>query len=941
VSFSTPTAAPRRALVVAAAGAIGALSWLVAARALPPSWSDVPLYKGYADAVFGGAVPYRDVMIEYPPGALLALLGPRLFGTDAYVLVFTFAMALCGLVVVACADVLAERLGLSARRRYVTLGLLAASPLLLGTIVLERYDLFPAALVAGALVAQAHRRWGLGGALLGLGAAAKVYPAVLLPILLLFSYRAGGRRPAVRSAAAFAAAVLAATLPLLAVAGLEPLRPLLLQVERPLHIESTGAAVLHVAHQVGDLELQLENSYGSHNLVGSEARTAEVLTSLAGVCAVLLVALLYARAPPTNGLFVLGCAAMLLALAATGKVLSPQFLVWLLPAALLVPGSGGVALALLMLVTAVLTHVLYPGMYTALLSFEATPSWTLVARDAVLVAAASTAVVVLQRRVGFGVRESVARAATATRLATTAIAAAFVGAVVLLASRRPPFLEESTTAWWTEIVAGDPAFRFAPLSAGREPLFEWVAAVLSTLGLSPFSAGRAVSALAGAALVLLAAQLGRSLGGARAGALAAAAVAVSPFVLVYASVGVVETLATALALAALVLQEALARTIRLIAGAALGLVLGAAFLTAGPASALLLVLWPLSLLRFDWTGERRAARLLRLAAYAALALLTALSIRSVLQFSERWDDFVAARERPFAAPGFGEWLRDPFGRVGENAGPFVEVLVGYLTLPLLAASFAGLVVGLRRRSTLALLVGLWALVPWGAAVLLAGTPLPGYVHLPALALLVLAGAGIAAGVESLRAGRGVWAAALLVALVLLAPALRSATIVAAPAEARYPGVDDVRFVTGSAAGTGWAEIRDELLVRAPPGPQVVLRGANHNPWLEFSLRDDARFRFVDPVEPDAARALFTVANGEPPPAREGGLAWRQAAEALRPRGGTPLVLYESGVELDGVFLPDPEALRAAIGGGDADYDAFLQTRPEIREWADAQYVSRG
>ena len=82
----------------------------------------------------------------------------------------------------------------------------ACFPLLLGSVVLTRFDLWPAALVAGALAALVHGRDRLGFGLLGAAVAVKLYPAVLVPLAAAYVWRRrgparGARLPRLRSQA--------------------------------------------------------------------------------------------------------------------------------------------------------------------------------------------------------------------------------------------------------------------------------------------------------------------------------------------------------------------------------------------------------------------------------------------------------------------------------------------------------------------------------------------------------------------------------------------------------------------------------------------------------------------------------------------------------------------------------------------------------------------
>ena len=101
----------------------------------------------------------------------------------------------------------------------------------------------------------------------------------------------------------------------------------------------------------------------------------------------LLVVALVVRGPPGERALLLGSLGALLAFAALGKVLSPQFLVWLVPFAALTWVGGERALALLLALAVVLTQLEFPARYTLLVA-ERTSTILLVGlRNAVLLAA--------------------------------------------------------------------------------------------------------------------------------------------------------------------------------------------------------------------------------------------------------------------------------------------------------------------------------------------------------------------------------------------------------------------------------------------------------------------------------------------------------------------------------------------------------------------------
>ena len=57
--------------------------------------ADTGLYRQYGEQIAGGDVPYRDFFMEFPPGAVPALVVPALVSDhDHYVLAFKLLQAL-------------------------------------------------------------------------------------------------------------------------------------------------------------------------------------------------------------------------------------------------------------------------------------------------------------------------------------------------------------------------------------------------------------------------------------------------------------------------------------------------------------------------------------------------------------------------------------------------------------------------------------------------------------------------------------------------------------------------------------------------------------------------------------------------------------------------------------------------------------------------------
>ena len=380
-----------------AAAAIAAAGFLLSTWVVNrPPWSngvqvsDVPDYQVYGDAVAAGDVPYRDFGLEYPPLALVAFVVPSLVSgegdTAAYERAFIWLMRLCGVGLVLVVALSLRRLDRSRPAAAAALAFVAVSPLLLGRIVLLRFDLLAALLLAAALAAFLATRRRLAFALLALGAAAKVYPALVLPLFLAAAWRRHGRRDALIGLGIFVVVLGAVIVPFLLVAPDGVWEAFRRQSTRPLQIESFGASTLLGLHQVAGIDLESVRSAGSRNLDGAlpdAFSTASVLLLLAVLAFVWLG---FWRGGMGRDRLVLAAAAAVTAFVAVGKVLSPQFLIWLVPLVPLVRGRRGLAASALLALALLLTQAYFPRRYLALADFAAAPSWLVLARDVVLVA---------------------------------------------------------------------------------------------------------------------------------------------------------------------------------------------------------------------------------------------------------------------------------------------------------------------------------------------------------------------------------------------------------------------------------------------------------------------------------------------------------------------------------------------------------------------------
>jgi len=380
---------PRRRVYAAVAAFLAALTVLHWGFYQHNLIVDTIEYHRYGLAVMDGRLPYRDFRLEYPPGALPVFVLPALGrpGFDLYDHEFQVLMALCGIGALLAMTVALRALHASAERTAAALAFAALAPLVLGSVILYRYDLWPAALTVAGLAAVLSGRGRLGFGAFGLGVAAKVFPAVVVPPALMYVWRTRGRREALVCLGVALAVVAVVVVPFLALAPDGLRDSVVRQTTRPVQIESLASAVLLAAHQVGGLGITMETSHGSQNLVGSLPHALGSVSSVLLVGALLAIWVAAARGPATGERLVRYSAASLVAFIALSKVLSPQFLIWLIPLMPLVRGRRGLAASALFGLALLLTQLWFPIRYWDLaLRFAAFPSWLVVARDLVLLA---------------------------------------------------------------------------------------------------------------------------------------------------------------------------------------------------------------------------------------------------------------------------------------------------------------------------------------------------------------------------------------------------------------------------------------------------------------------------------------------------------------------------------------------------------------------------
>ena len=355
---------------------------------LPPDLregsNDLSLYREAGESILRGDVPYRDFFIEYPPGSLPAFIPPALFSASqaSFIDLFSLEMALTLAVTLLLTALGARRLR-GSRAWILPAATFALAALLLYPVAVTRYDAV-VTLTLGLAVffaALGGRYLSLAYASLGFGAAAKFVPALaLLPLALT-------RRGAMRGCAVFLAVVALFFLPFAFLGGHGFWQSFAYQAERGLQVESLGASVLMFFRSVDSIVFE----HGAFEVRGDGVGLA---TSLSPFLTLLLLAVTgfamwweFRRCGGLGvGAFPRHAAALILAFMLGSRVLSPQYMIWLLP---LVPlsagGFVGIIICALFLAACFATTLVFPFHYADLLSFRYPGPELLLARNLLLV----------------------------------------------------------------------------------------------------------------------------------------------------------------------------------------------------------------------------------------------------------------------------------------------------------------------------------------------------------------------------------------------------------------------------------------------------------------------------------------------------------------------------------------------------------------------------
>jgi hypothetical protein len=314
-------------------------------------WSSILVndFAPQAQAIRHGDLPYRDQQIEYPPLSIPVLVAPVYIdeSTQGFVDGFMWEMLAFDLAIVV---LIALALPGEAKRVLAALGVYTAGLLILSDVILDRslidfgplalvrFDLVPALFVLAAVLARDRGRSATWSALLSVGVGLKAFPLLLYPALLR-----GERNPRRVVVAGAIPLLICATAVILS--GDEFGSAITYHTDRPVQVESLAASPFEVAHVIGSSGVTTVVGHGGFEISASGVTAARWISVALGAAAYLLLVRAGWRSRASNLALV---SALLAVLVIFSPVLSPQFLLWMLPVSACAYGLGRENLVLLL-----------------------------------------------------------------------------------------------------------------------------------------------------------------------------------------------------------------------------------------------------------------------------------------------------------------------------------------------------------------------------------------------------------------------------------------------------------------------------------------------------------------------------------------------------------------------------------------------------------------
>ena len=259
----------------------------------------------------------------------------------------------------------------------------------------------------------------------------------------------------------------------------------------------------------------------------------------------------------------------------------------------------------------------------------------------------------------------------------------------------PVFGDEAIYVRWAQIIKSVDTLRFIPLTDGKQPLFMWLNAILLKFIADPLIAGRLISVLAGAGILILLFLITGDI-------VAPFIYLLLPFSFFFDRLATADTLLSFFGVLSFYLSLRLAKKPSLDLSMLLGVSLGLAWLTKSPAIYFIV----LSLVTFVLFRKNNLKKIY----FPLLSAFIALVIYNVLRLGPAFSQ-IALRNKDYIWP-LTEILKHPLDPLMPHLHDTFTIYHFYLTLPVLLIPLLYLVFKKHIKFNFLFLVSsLWFLLP--------------------------------------------------------------------------------------------------------------------------------------------------------------------------------------------------------------------------------------
>jgi 4-amino-4-deoxy-L-arabinose transferase-like glycosyltransferase len=383
----------------------------------------------------------------------------------------------------------------------------------------------------------------------------------------------------------------------------------------------------------------------------------------------------------------------------------------------------------------------------------------------------------------------------------------------------PIFADEAIYIRWAQVMRAEETLRFLPLSDGKQPLFMWSVIPFLKLFSDPLFAGRFLSVLTGIGTIIGVFLTTRLLFKSQKAAYVAAAIAaISPFMVFFDRMALVDSMLAALAVWTFYLSIVTAKTLRLDMAMMTGFVLGAGLLTKSPAL-FFAILLPTTILVINWPdkNKQRLLTLLRFAFLTGVTLVIGYGMYNIMRLGPNFH-LLSSRNLDYVYP-YTHILSSPFSPLLSQ----LKNTLNYFWLlgpgALLALFVLGTFVSLKQKPRETLLVLIWILFPLLAVTEYAKVYTARYI------LFIVPFVGIlAANAFGAKKGLGQWLAGAIFIIFILHSVYIDWLLLSDPEKVSLPRGERWGYLEEWTAGTGIKEVADyirELHVKMP-GDKIVV-----------------------------------------------------------------------------------------------------------------------